>query len=59
MLREVGKRDVKLLLQFLDAHAAKMPHTMLRNVIEKLTNETRKACMAMKMCPPANSDRHS
>ncbi len=59
MLREVGKRDLKPLLQFLDAHAAKMPRNMLRYALEKLPNETRKACMAMKLGLPANSDRHS
>jgi 3-methyladenine DNA glycosylase AlkD len=48
MLREVGKRDVKPLLTFLDQHAAQMPRTMLRYAIEKLPEKTRQAYLAMK-----------
>ncbi|MFH1244623.1 MAG: DNA alkylation repair protein [bacterium] len=40
-LREVGKKDQTLLLQFLDTHAGKMPRTMLRYAIEKLTPSAR------------------
>jgi len=36
-LREVGKRDVALLLEFLDQQAATMPRTALRYAIERLT----------------------
>lgn len=36
MLREVGKKDQKTLLKFLDIHAAKMPRTALRYSIEHL-----------------------
>ena len=48
MLREVGKRDMKPLLAFLDQHAAKMPRTLLRYAIEKLPEETRQAYLTMK-----------
>lgn len=45
MLREMGKRDKDLLLQFLDNYAREMPRTMLRYSIEKLTEEERKHYM--------------
>lgn len=45
MLREMGKRDKELLLQFLDQYARDMPRTMLRYSIEKLTEEERKHYM--------------
>jgi 3-methyladenine DNA glycosylase AlkD len=48
MLREVGKRELKPLLIFLDTHAAQMPRTMLRYALEKLPEKTRKAYLAMK-----------
>ncbi len=36
MLREVGKRDIKVLKTFLDEYASQMPRTALRYAIEKL-----------------------
>lgn len=45
MLREMGKRNKDLLVQFLDKFACEMPRTMLRYSIEKLTEEERKHYM--------------
>lgn len=39
MLREMGKRDKEILIQFLDTHYKNMPRTMLRYSLEKLTPE--------------------
>lgn len=48
MLREVGKRDKDLLLQFLEKHSTVMPRTMLRYAIEKLSAEERGYFMKRK-----------
>lgn len=46
MLREVGKRGgMHRLEDFLDRHAARMPRTMLRYAIEKMTEEKRRYYM--------------
>lgn len=42
MLREVGNRDRKVLIYFLDQFAKQMPRTMLRYAIEKLPEPQRK-----------------
>jgi Predicted DNA alkylation repair enzyme len=41
MLREMGKRNKELLLDFLEKHYNEMPRTMLRYSLEKLTSEER------------------
>ncbi|MDR0989585.1 MAG: DNA alkylation repair protein [Prevotellaceae bacterium] len=45
MLREVGKRQKELLVQFLDRHHRTMPRTMLRYAIEKMNQEERRHYM--------------
>ena len=42
MLREVGKRNEKILINFLNKYTLKMPRTMLRYAIEKLPEKKRK-----------------
>lgn len=48
MLREVGKKNQTILLEFLDQHAVMMPRTMLRYAIEKLSKEQQKDYRSMK-----------
>ncbi|MBP1613222.1 MAG: hypothetical protein H6Q13_670 [Bacteroidetes bacterium] len=45
MLREMGKRDKELLVQFLEKFSKVMPRTMLRYSIEKFTEEERRYFM--------------
>jgi 3-methyladenine DNA glycosylase AlkD len=47
LLREVWKKDEKVLKNFLDKHANKMPRTMLRYAIEKLDEHERKYYLSL------------
>ena len=42
LLREVGKKDIEFLRNFLTKHADKMPRTMLRYSIEKMSKSEQK-----------------
>lgn len=48
MLREVGKKDKKTEMKFLEKHARHMPRTMLRYAIEKFSEEEKKYYMKKK-----------
>ncbi|ABZ94832.1 DNA alkylation repair enzyme [Leptospira biflexa serovar Patoc strain 'Patoc 1 (Ames)'] len=48
MLREIGKRDLNILIQFLNAYVTKMPRTMLRYAIEKLPPSERRKWLDLK-----------
>jgi 3-methyladenine DNA glycosylase AlkD len=48
MLREVGKKDEKELIKFLDKHTLQMPRTMLRYSIERLFEKKRKYYLNMR-----------
>lgn len=48
MLREVGKKHTKTLVQFLNAYASRMPRTTLRYAIERLPQSQRKKYLSIK-----------
>jgi len=48
MLREVGKKNISVLEQFLQEHSHTMPRTMLRYAIEKFSQEKRKSYLLKK-----------
>lgn len=48
MLREMGKRDLAVLLGFLELWAARLPRTMLRYAIEKLPEQQRQGFLRLR-----------
>jgi 3-methyladenine DNA glycosylase AlkD len=58
MLRETGKKDLNVLLSFLDKYSKVMPRTMLRYAIEKLSPSQRKKYMTRRH-PCIRSSRQS
>jgi 3-methyladenine DNA glycosylase AlkD len=52
MLREVGKKDLSVLISFLNQFATQMPRTMLRYAIERLSKDEQKYYLQVK---PQNS----
>jgi 3-methyladenine DNA glycosylase AlkD len=48
MLREIGKRDIEVLRNFLHQYATQMPRTALRYAIEKFDEPERKAWLAAR-----------
>jgi 3-methyladenine DNA glycosylase AlkD len=46
MLREIGKRDLKLEEDFLEKHHRSMPRTMLRYAIERFEPDRRRHWMS-------------
>jgi 3-methyladenine DNA glycosylase AlkD len=48
MLREMGKRDLGLLRNFLNEHCTELPRTALRYAIEKMLESERKKWLLVK-----------
>ncbi len=48
LLREIGKKDEAVLLNFIDKYATKMPRTTLRYAIERLNLQLRQSIMQRK-----------
>lgn len=47
MLREIGKKDQDMLIEFLDRHATHMPRTALRYAIERLPKDMKQHYMTL------------
>lgn len=54
MLREVGKRDEKILRHFLDVYTDKMPRTMLRYSLERFPKTIRKQYLVVRPLSSVN-----
>lgn len=59
MLREVGKKDEKILLAFLDRYCTRLPRTTLRYAIEKLEPRRRQQYLTMKEDSSTDSHKNS
>jgi len=46
MLREIGKRDEKVLRKFLDQYKHQMPRTAVRSAIERFPEKIRQSYLA-------------
>lgn len=55
MLREAGKKNLSKLLSFLESNAFRMPRTMLRYSIEKLSQEQKTYFLSLPRLPFHNS----
>lgn len=56
MLREVGKKDKDILLNFLGQHHTKIPKITLSYAVEKLTHDEKVSIKSFFITPPKNCD---